>query len=1176
MSTRSNSPYVPSYLKAAAGDGKPVQLSYADFSLADTNSESERSYRYDPLDYPLKSTQQLNVDWANFENHCFFSSAEVKVNEGFNRLINEFPFDGTKKEVEAFFDSLTGFEKWLYDTFPRWAGALHFSGTKTNENPLNGYPAGRGTWIDVKDRSGNMFPDISKNRSGDPVLNPGDEDSITFETLIHVPQQTNGTQIVFQKASSQYDAFCFHLNSSTSTSYVTGVFSVSSGSSMNSVAAVLQKGKFNHVCLVLNKRDTRENELQFYINESLAGKSKYKTAFKKLSIDNADFIIGSGSAFYSDGSLVTPQQTFSGTLDEFRVFHEVRDVGEQSLFSSRGLYSIPSLKLYYRFNEPSGSLSINSNNSVESIVLDSSGNSLHSNIQNYTAKLRVDMSSRSDNLMVNEADPFKIVLFPAYPDVTDLNIDLLNSASSYDRENPNNIIKLIPKHYLLEGALQDGFQTVEGQGGDPYGGSGIPGQGARGPVQIILSFLYIWSKFFDEIKLYIDSFGTLRTVGYDSTVYDTVPDNFLEDLIKSRGFYLPKFFNHSTIDQYVEGQNLEGLDDLSTPLKKLQAVLTRRTMMNMNDIVRSKGTQHSIRSFLRSVGIDPDNSVKIREYGGPTTKMIGSSREKRSEYLTSVDFYTGTLVTSPYLSSSRVEPGWPLPAGSFVPYDTTGKKRRTGTTDPNDGLLTSGSWHIEGVFRIPEQKTSLITDASGSQSLFRLAVTGSSGLGLLANVVASQQSVTNNVPSTLNAYVRPLYWTTNLAPRLKITLNLPDKGLFDGNHWNVSLGRMRNDEVGAVSSSYYLRAAKLSDSDEVYVTSSYLTTSPGLSLALASQDALQSLDPFDNVSGSFLSIGKNQTIPSGPGLRFLCNSSYVENAARTTDFVGQASNFRFWSKSMSVDEWKEHVRNPKSLGVSNPKANYNFANNVDGSFQKIRLDTLQKQAVDERYADINGKITFRDFSLNGNDLNGTGFTPESKVVTGDIVTYSYISPAFDENATDEKIRVRSYQDPELVANDPWAVEAPTYLRENVLAAEEPIDDTRLSIEFSMVDSLDKDIINMFSSAEAFSDYLGRPELMFSPDYPDLEILRDVYFNRLSSKPDFRKFLEFYRWFDVSVSTFIEQLIPSKTLYKGTNYVVESHVLERHKNMYKHVGNYLGDKVKPDDSLMSMQTTGRTS
>ena len=109
MSTKNNSPYIPSFLKAALSDTRPLQVTFGD--LVQTNIKSTSSFKYEPLDSPLKNTQQLNVDWSKFENHTFFSSAEVKTNVAFDQIINGYPFDGTKIEFERFFEKLNGFEK---------------------------------------------------------------------------------------------------------------------------------------------------------------------------------------------------------------------------------------------------------------------------------------------------------------------------------------------------------------------------------------------------------------------------------------------------------------------------------------------------------------------------------------------------------------------------------------------------------------------------------------------------------------------------------------------------------------------------------------------------------------------------------------------------------------------------------------------------------------------------------------------------------------------------------------------------------------------------------------------------------------------------------------------------------------------------------------------------------
>ena len=147
---------------------------------------------------------------------------------------------------------------------------------------------------------------------------------------------------------------------------------------------------------------------------------------------------------------------------------------------------------------------------------------------------------------------------------------------------------------------------------------------------------------------------------------------------------------------------------------------------------------------------------------------------------------------------------------------------------------------------------------------------------------------------------------------------------------------------------------------------------------------------------------------------------------------------------------------------------------------------------------------------------------------------------------------------DLIERNSWAEKAPVY---EIIRSETPQDDTRFSIDFSLVDSLNKDIINMFSTFDSLENFIGNPELVFSSDYPDLEKLRNVYFNRLKDKLNFKAFLEFYSWFDSSISTFIEQLLPRKTLFKGSNFIVESHMLERHKHEYYFTQMYLAEGKK---------------
>jgi hypothetical protein len=325
-----------------------------------------------------------------------------------------------------------------------------------------------------------------------------------------------------------------------------------------------------------------------------------------------------------------------------------------------------------------------------------------------------------------------------------------------------------------------------------------------------------------------------------------------------------------------------------------------------------------------------------------------------------------------------------------------------------------------------------------------------------------------------------------------------------------------------------------------------------------------------------LRIGASPSIPQGTslsGYRFLNDTLSSPKNARINVFTGQVSNVRFWSKGLKETEWREHVRNFKSFGVSDAYKNYNYVTNISGSFEKIRVRSFEKQPI--RTTDALGEILFIDYSENEFHVSGSGFDPEKKVFLGDIMSYSYLSPYFDEYSTNEKVRVRSFQDEELLKDAPWANLSPVY---ELPTHEAPLDDPRLSIEFSLVDTLNKDIVAMFSTLDQIGNAVGSPELMFSPDYPDLEKLRNIYFNRLEEKLNFRSFFEFYKWFDLSISTFISQLVPRKTRFKGTNFVIESHMLERHKIEYRSTEIYLGDSVRNRmrDVMLLQQTVGKIS
>ena len=58
------------------------------------------------------------------------------------------------------------------------------------------------------------------------------------------------------------------------------------------------------------------------------------------------------------------------------------------------------------------------------------------------------------------------------------------------------------------------------------------------------------------------------------------------------------------------------------------------------------------------------------------------------------------------------------------------------------------------------------------------------------------------------------------------------------------------------------------------------------------------------------------------------------------------------------------------------------------------------------------------------------------------------------------------------------------------------------------------------------------------------------FQRLTGKVNYNAIIEFQRWFNNNFAELVEQFIPHTADFLGINFVIESHMLERHKMEYK--------------------------
>ena len=637
----------------------------------------------------------------------------------------------------------------------------------------------------------------------------------------------------------------------------------------------------------------------------------------------------------------------------------------------------------------------------------------------------------------------------------------------------------------------------------------------------------MWAKFFDEMKLFMDQFGALLSIDYDKSA--TVADIMLPFFAKHYGIALPNMFSDATVEQYLRGQNITTNAKISSmTLAQIQSEIWRRILINIQDAIKSKGTIHGIKSIMRATGIDPDTMFRFREIGGSRELDINKSRVMRTEKAMLLKLSSTSLLESPFLSGSRTEVGAPNVRGTFVEKS---KYAPHGISNWKwDGLFTSGSWTVE--FVVKPRQPQLIS----SMSLSRIASTGSSGVVTLANCVGVGTTDGTIKTGSLSVFHRPIESASGDALELVLT----GTDVFDGNLWHVAYGRKVENEY---TSSYFLRAGYQDDGKIV----SYATTSKTASFGTT--DMFSSGSVETNISGSFLQFGVSSSMATiAAGL----NNTSVSSHAKLTNFSGSVGRIRFWTKELTETENKEHIRNFKSLGVEDPLLNFGFVNNKTGSFEKLRIDAQCDQEVTQSTGA--GKIEIFDYSQNLFSLTGSGFGTTKNVITPHEVRYSILNPKFDERSETNKVRILGYSRDENIELYN-SLKSPVT---NIPLGTPVDDDTRFSIEISSCKALNDDIVLILGSLDFFENAIGSPELMFAQGYPDLDALREVYFNRLTDKISYKNLISFYKWIDNTIGFIIARFVPSSTSFLGMNFVIESHMLERNKMRYLQEDIYLGE------------------
>lgn len=258
--------------------------------------------------------------------------------------------------------------------------------------------------------------------------------------------------------------------------------------------------------------------------------------------------------------------------------------------------------------------------------------------------------------------------------------------------------------------------------------------------------------------------------------------------------------------------------------------------------------------------------------------------------------------------------------------------------------------------------------------------------------------------------------------------------------------------------------------------------------------------------------------------------SSIESLILTDGFDGNVQEFRLWNNPISLEDFKEHINNPKSIRYNSEVGAYD--NLVFRLPLGSELDISNTQYISSSHPEnidtfINNDSTayINNYQSVVYDVNYENFIIHSPNIGTDTESNNKIS---------------------IVDND--------IMPDGVLSHNIKFDDdiyqssqnsSDIEISLSPQDSINSDIIEQLGYFN-IDDYIGDPKNKNKLSYPNLESLKNYYFKKYLKKQNIFDVVRLLSYFDNSLFKMLKDFIPaSSDIFTGL--IIQSPILERNKH-----------------------------
>ena len=1096
------------------------------------------------------------VDFSELKNFARFGSAKKYYVDAFDRIYETYPYDGSLKERIQWELSSSFFDMYVFEeVYPRTNGyvILAADGWGTQIAYSDGYGAtatasyeyifakggpntsNRSKDKDIVDSSGDYksgYANVwepSKNRECNLKIGGTDGNTVEFwmkksEFVI----SDTGREVIFDantsdfiSSSANYGRLTIEMTGWTGSispfriTYMSGTAGFSDeivGSSITTSS--IADDSWHHYAFAL-KNSGSNVEVNFY----------FDGACNQTIVTGSSIGYVSGNINATIGSLITaPSGTYaptlgwgklSGSLDEFRFWKDERSSAEVIRYMIEPVGggtntddANTSLGVYYKFNE-----GIVGNTTYDSVVLDYSGRISNGTFVGYdSASRNVGSAMVSSSLVTKEfKDP---ILYPFHPDVQSTLNTKKEEGEIHDFANNSSMYHSLPA-WIIEEDEDKEYSPL------------------KNLTQIVGSY-------FDSLAEQINSIPKLKYKSHAG--FDHKPAPFNDRLLQSIGFeYFPELFSDATELEYFKSRNDRSL--FEEKLYNIKNRIYHNIYDNIVYINKTKGTEKSFRNLIHCFGVG-DEIYRINTYGNRVTYTLKDNYKSVAEYKKYVNFgLTGSSEATVFPhSSSTNSNSKAIISGTYGLTDYLGFTMesevhfpiRHSMADTNTVATTDEGPSRQFRTYLPFTTASLFgmhqveDDATGNDLTW--ATTDSANFQVYA-VKASDYSQRSKFLLTGTA--------GSVIGALGLSSNYFDE-VFDDTRWTFSVSVKPNSN------------ANLPDG------SSGSVHNAGYAVEFYGVEKIA-----DYVKNEFLHTG---TISADGGSSFLNYPKAPYIGAHRTNFSGtllqradgNISSTRVWYKYLPTGTIQQHNQDVKNYGAEHPyRSSYLYPTALTGT----RIPEIDTLVLNWTFDTVTGSDGSGEFI--GADYSSGSAQKVSKYGQfGEIVGKQYLPKGFNFPANSTLPINKKYvssgkkQLPEMINSSDMVnvlTDDDIFFNKGELARPT---NYYTSIEKSMYQTISDEMIKMFSTIKDFNNLVGEPVNKYRDDYKDMAKLRQMFYERVGNTPSLDKYVDFYKWIDLTLDVLLGYLVPMSSDISdqyGSNVrtMVENTVLQRNKYRWKY-------------------------